>query len=109
MTKTRKLIRDLLSLINKSQLNDQQITKIKNLICYLSEARKNNEISPDDIALVENTLFFASMKLRTFGYNRLNGLVTEKIENDPIDFLRDECIAEYYKTETGFRERSDRR
>ena len=34
--------------------------------------------------------------------NRLNGLVTEKIENDPIDFLRDECIAEYYKTETGF-------
>lgn len=102
MTKTRKLIRDLLSLINKSQLNDQQTTKIKNLICYLSEARKNNEISPDDIALVENTLFFASMKLRTFGYNRLNGLVTEKIENNPIDFLRDECIAEYYKTETGF-------
>lgn len=42
MTKTRKLIRDLLSLINKSQLNDQQTTKIKNLICYLSEARKNN-------------------------------------------------------------------
>lgn len=102
MTKTRKLVRDLLSLINKSQLNDQQTTKIKNLICYLSEARKNNELTPDDIALVENTLFFASMKLRTFGYNRLNGLVAEKIENDPIDFLRDECIAEYYKTETGF-------
>ena len=102
MTKTRKLVRDLLSLINKSQLNDQQTTKIKNLICYLSEARKNNELTPGDIALVENTLFFASMKLRTFGYNRLNGLVAEKIENDPIDFLRDECIAEYYKTETGF-------
>ena len=31
MTKTRKLVRDLLSLINKSQLNDQQTTKIKSL------------------------------------------------------------------------------
>lgn len=31
MTKTRKLVRDLLSLINKSQLNDQQTTKIKGL------------------------------------------------------------------------------
>lgn len=102
MTKIRNLAHDLLSLINKSELSDQQTTKIKNLICYLSEARKNNEISPDDIALVENTLFSASMKLRTFGYNRLNGLLTEKIENDPIGFLRNECIEEYYKTETGF-------
>ena len=86
MTKIRKLVRDLLSLVNKSELNDQQATKIKNLICYLSEARKNNAISPDDSTLVENILFPAGMKLRTFGYNRLNGLITERIENDPIDF-----------------------
>ena len=58
MTKTRKLIRDLLSLINKSQLNDQQTTKIKKPdFAIYQKLAKNNEISPDDIALVENTLF----------------------------------------------------
>ncbi len=102
MTKSRELIRELLSLINRPELDSQQITKTKNLICYLSEERKNNRIPQEDIALLETTLFSASVKLRTFGYNRLNGLYAETIETDTIDSLRDECIAEYYKTPTCF-------
>lgn len=102
MTKTREFIRELLSLINIPELDSQQIIRAKDLICYLSEARKNNKIPQKDIALLETTLYSASVKLRTFGYNRLNGLLAEKIESDTIDFLRNECIAEYYKTSTGF-------
>lgn len=102
MTKTRKLVRELLSLINKPELNEQEIARVKDLICYLSEARRNDAISADDLTLVETILYTASIKLRTFGYNRLNGLTGKSIENDSMDFLRDGCIAEYYKTETGF-------
>lgn len=102
MTKTRELIRELLSLINKPELDSQQIARTKDLICYLSEARKEDKIPQGDVALLETTLFSASVKLRTFGYNRLNGLFAENIERDTIDSLRDECIAEYYKTQTGF-------
>lgn len=102
MTKTRELIRELLSLINKPELDSQQITRTKNLICYLSEARKNNQIPREDVALLENALFSASVRLRTFGYNRLNGLGAENVKKSTIDSLRDECITEYYKTSTGF-------
>ena len=102
MTKTRELIRELLSLLNKPDLDSPQITRIKDLICYLSEARKNDKISQEDVALLETTLFSASVKLRTFGYNRLNGFFAENIETDTMDCLRNECIAEYYKTQTGF-------
>ena len=53
MTKTRELIRELLSLINKPELDATQVARTKNLICYLSEARRNDEIIPEDINLLE--------------------------------------------------------
>ena len=102
MTKTRELIRELLSLINKPELDATQVARTKNLICYLSEARRNDEIVPEDINLLESVLFSASVRLRTFGYNRLNALGSDQFEKDSISALRDECISEYYKTKTGF-------
>lgn len=102
MTKTRELIRELLSLINKPELDDIQVARTKNLICYLSEARRNDEIIADDIDLLESVLFSASVRLRTFGYNRLNALDSDQFEANSIGALRDECISEHYKTQTGF-------
>lgn len=102
MTKTRKMIGELLALINRPELNSQQVARTKDLICYLSEARKNDEVTSDDAALLETILFSASVKLRTFGYNRLNDLSADGIENDTLGSLRNECISEYYRTQTGF-------
>lgn len=102
MNKTRELTRELLSIINRPELDRQQIIRAKDLICFLSEARKNDEIIPDDINLVENVLYSASVKLRTFGYNRLNGLEADPHEIGTLSSLRNGCITEYYKTRTGF-------
>lgn len=102
MIDLKKLTRELLSLNNSPELDDQQIVRMKDLICYLSEVRKNREVPSDDLPYLEAVLYAASVKLRTFGYNRQNNLSTEEIEKDFIIAMKEACIAEYYGTETGF-------
>ncbi|MCI8473975.1 MAG: DEAD/DEAH box helicase [Oscillospiraceae bacterium] len=102
MIDSKKLTKELLSLTNLSELTEQQIAQMKNLICYLSEIRKNGEISSEDLPYLEVVLYAASVKLRTFGYNRQNNLHATDLESDLIITLKEACIAQYYRTETGF-------
>lgn len=102
MIDTKKLTKELLSLTNSSELSDQQIVRMKNLICYLSEIRKNDEVPSNDLPRLEAVLYAASVKLRTFGYNRQNNLSAAEIEENMITSMKEACIAEYYSTETGF-------
>lgn len=102
MIDAKKLTKELLSLTNSPELSDQRIVRMKNLICYLSEIRKNGKVSSNDLPHLEAVLYAASVKLRTFGYNRQNNLSAAEIEKNMIASMKEACIAEYYSTETGF-------
>ena len=82
MIDAKKLTKELLSLTNSPELSDQRIVRMKNLICYLSEIRKNGKVSSNDLPHLEAVLYAASVKLRTFGYNRQNNLSAAEIEKN---------------------------
>lgn len=97
-----KYTKELLSLINLSEPDKNQFNRIKDLICFLSEKRKNYSIPSKDVERVENVLYYASQKMRTFGYNRLNGFDNDIFNVDGMSKMKTECIESYYKTMTGF-------
>lgn len=102
MTKIEMLKR-VTRLINHDSLTEKDKAELKDILCYLSEWRKNFPEESKAIPQLEFVLYNASMKLRTFGYNRLNKFTCENINGkDNTAILKDYAVDELYKTKSGF-------
>ena len=102
MKELKGYIKELLSLINTTELSVEQIGRMKDLVCFLSEKKKTCSATEEEKKRLEYILYSASVRMRTFGYNRLNSFSAEKINTDVISQIKDDCVADYYKTETGY-------
>lgn len=102
MKKLKGYIKELLSLVNTTELSAEQINRMKDLVCFLSEKKKACSATEEEKKRLEYILYSASVRMRTFGYNRLNSFSAEKINTDVISQIKDDCVADYYKTETGY-------
>ena len=103
MTEFNKYEKELLSLINTPELTPDQITHMKDLICFLSEEKNSPRVTTkEESKRLEYILYSAGVRMRTFGYNRLNSYSADKINTDVISQIKDDCIADYYKTDTGY-------
>ena len=102
MKELKGYIKELLSLVNTTELSVEQIGRMKDLVCFLSEKKKVCMATEEEKKRLEYILYSASVRMRTFGYNRLNSFSAEKINTDVISQIKDDCVADYYKTETGY-------
>lgn len=102
MKDIKLLAKELLSLTNKSECDESTIARMKNLICYLSEHKKNYQGSEEDKNRLDYIIYTACVKMRTFGYNRLNGFKAEDFIGDNLSEVKENAILKYYGTETGF-------
>lgn len=102
MKDIKSLAKQLLSLTNKSEYDESTITQMKNLICYLSEHKNNYRCSEEDKNRIDYIIYNACVKMRTFGYNRLNGFKNENFIDDDLSGVKDNAILQYYSTDTGF-------
>lgn len=102
MKDIKSLAKQLLSLTNKSEYDESTITQMKNLICYLSEHKNNYRCSKEDKNRIDYIIYNACVKMRTFGYNRLNGFKNENFIDDDLSGVKDNAILQYYSTDTGF-------
>lgn len=84
------------------ELSIDQITRMKDLVCFISEKKKTCIVPEEQSERLECVLYSASVRMRTFGYNRLNSYSADKINTDVIAQIKDDCVANYYKTETGY-------
>ncbi len=97
------LLKQATKLINRQTLSQDEQIILKDLLCYLSEWRKINANEIEWYPQLDFILYNASRKLRTFGYNRLNGFTNDYInDNDQIALLKDTVVDELYKTKSGF-------
>ena len=96
------LLRELSQLINANHLTEEQVNRTKDIICYLSEGKKKNQIPGEYLQTVDFLLYTASIRLRTFGYNRLNDFKSDAFNVEETSKLKDECITQYYSTPTNF-------
>ena len=102
MKDIKLLAKELLSLTNKSECDESTIARMKNLICYLSEHKKNYQGSEEDKNRLDYIIYTACVKIRTFGYNRLNGFKAEDFIGDNLSEVKENAILKYYGTATGF-------
>ena len=102
MKDIKLLAKELLSLTNKSECDESTIARMKNLICYLSEHKKNYQGSEEDKYRLDYIIYTACVKMRTFGYNRLNGFKAEDFIGDNLSEVKENAILKYYGTATGF-------
>lgn len=103
VTEYNKYEKELLSLINTPELTPDQITHMKDLICFLSEEKNSPRVTTkEESKRLEYILYSAGVRMRTFGYNRLNSYSADEINTDVISQIKDDCIADYYKTDTGY-------
>lgn len=99
----KELLKEAVAIMNLPLLDDDNRNKLKDILCYLSEWKANNNSEAGNYPQLDFVLYNASRKLRTFGYNRLNKFENEIINNgDELSILRDAAIDKYYKTESGF-------
>ena len=102
MTTVLDLLKEATKYINMPVLTDENKERLKNILCYLSEWRKNHPALEYEYPQMSFVLYNASRKLRSFGYNRLNRFNNQTINhNDILLQLRDNAVEEYYKSETG--------
>lgn len=100
---TIELLKRATKLINKAVLCEEEKDELKNIICFLSELRKNNSNIIQAYPQMDFILYNASRKLRTFGYNRLNGFSCETMNKESAALrLKDNIIDEYYRSPSGF-------
>lgn len=102
MKDIKLLAKELLSLTNKNECDESTIARMKNLICYLSEHKKNYQGSEEDKNRLDYIIYTACVKMRTFGYNRLNGFKAEDFIGDNLSEVKENAILKYYGTATGF-------
>lgn len=99
----KDLLKEATKLINKANLSNDEKIRLKDILCYLSELRKNNTQVENEYPQLNFILYNASRKLRTFGYNRLNKFTNDIINlGDEITELKDNIVDEFYKTSSGF-------
>ena len=78
MKELKGYIKELLSLVNTTELSVEQIGRMKDLVCFLSEKKKVCMATEEEKKRLEYILYSASVRMRTFGYNRLNSFSAEK-------------------------------
>lgn len=76
--------------------------RLKDILCYLSEYRMNNLDYISMYPQLDFVLYNASRRMRIFGYNRLNNLTVESVDESNLSQLKDHIVDELYKTESGF-------
>ncbi|MDE6758425.1 MAG: DEAD/DEAH box helicase [Clostridia bacterium] len=97
------LLKEATKLINKNALSQEEKNRLKDILCYLSEWRKNNIFELTQYPQLEFVLYNASRKLRTFGYNKLNNLTNKSVNsNDELVLLKDYVVDELYNTKSGY-------
>lgn len=97
----KTLIKELLSLTNRPEIDNPTMLRMKDLICYLSDQRKKGNIPDKYLGYLDFILYSAATRLRSFGYNRQNRFQVNSFYNEGIDYWKDETISNYYKTNSG--------
>ena len=98
----KNLLIEATKYINNQNLNESEIERLKDILCYLSEYRMNNLDYISMYPQLDFVLYNASRKMRIFGYNRLNNLTVESVDESNLSLLKDHIVDELYKTESGF-------
>ena len=97
----RFLIKELLSLTNCAEMDESTFSRMKDLVCFLSEKRQQHIIPKDEHQYLDFVLYAAATRMRTFGYNRQNSFSIDDFSGDaPLSF-KDLSIANYYRTTSG--------
>lgn len=97
----KTLIKELLSLTNRPEIDISTMLRMKDLICYLSDQRKKGFIPDEFIGYLDFILYSAATRLRSFGFNRQNHFHIDDFYHEDIDLWKDETISNYYKTNSG--------
>lgn len=97
----KELIKELLSLTNRPEIDSTTMLRMKDLICYLSDLRKKGNISDNYLGYLDFILYSAATRLRSFGYNRQNHFQINDFYYEGIDLWKDETISNFYKTNSG--------
>lgn len=97
----KTLIKELLSLTNRPEIDISTMLRMKDLICYLSDQRKKGIIPDKYLGYLDFILYSAATRLRSFGYNRQNRFNINDFFYEGIDLWKDETISNYYKTNSG--------
>lgn len=93
--------KELLRLTNTQVIEKQNVTRIRDLICYLSENKSKGKLSDIEISLIDSILYKASMKMRTFGYNTLNKFNNEHINaGSEKAIICDDSLLNFYRAES---------
>lgn len=93
--------KELLRLTNTQVIEEQKVTRIRDLICYLSENKSKGNLSDIEAALIDSILYKASMKMRTFGYNTLNKFNNEHINaGSEKAIICDDSLLNFYRAES---------
>lgn len=93
--------KELLRLINTQVIEKQKVTRIRDLICYLSENKSKGNLSDIEISLIDSILYKASMKMRTFGYNTLNKFNNEHINaGSEKAIICDDSLLNFYRAKS---------
>lgn len=97
----KTLIKELLSLTNRPEIDISTMLRMKDLICYLSDQRKKGNIPENYLSYLDFILYSAATRLRSFGYNRQNRFNINDFYYEGIGLWKDETISNYYKTNSG--------
>lgn len=91
-----KYIVELLHNLNEEIIDEKSVKRIKNLICYLSENKHNFENAK--LAYLNEILYNAAIKIRTFGYNKMNKLESLEDSNNLKEDIKNLAIKEFYQS-----------
>ena len=86
----------LLTAINQFNPDDMgTMDRLRDLVCWISD---HEELKQD--ALIKSLLYTASMKMRVFGYNKLNGFKTDSAyDSDSINEISNQAVMNLYHSQ----------
>lgn len=77
--------------------NSDTVDHLRDLVCWVSD----NEVLKQD-TLIKSLLYTASMKMRVFGYNKLNGLNKDPSSDlESMDEISNQAILNMYHSTAG--------
>ncbi|MHA1169141.1 MAG: DEAD/DEAH box helicase [Candidatus Hodarchaeales archaeon] len=99
------LLRDLVNAINTYDESEEASTKLRNLVCYISDKKKYR-----NDPLFRSLLFSAAQVMRVFGYNVQNDIKLDDIcSSNGLDDIRHQAIHNYYTSKAFSNNLIDRR
>ena len=89
----KRIMANFINAINNYDGSDEAKEQLKNHICYISE----NKSMFTELYPVEELLHDASLKLKVFGYDKMNN-ISKLEQRDEIHLIVDDALKEYHKS-----------